>query len=110
MTGRGKKQQQQNFCRHDTNLRLEYTMRFPPDLQSGEVDASCPKSEPVCRFELTDFIENRIVYDGHTLRFHLGPYDFRDAENADGIAESSHKNRIYSLTWNVMEFVKVWIN
>ncbi len=27
----------------------------------------------------------------------VGPYDFRDAENADGIAESSHKNGIYSL-------------
>ncbi len=40
----------------------------------------------------------------------LGPYDFCDAENADGIAESSHKNGIYSLTWNVTEFVKVWMN
>ncbi len=37
-------------------------------------------------------------------------YDFRDAENADGIAESSHKNGIYSLARNVTEFVKVWIN
>ncbi len=34
-------------------------------------------------------------------------YDFRDAENADGISESSHKNGIYSLTRNVTEFVKV---
>ncbi len=25
-------------------------------------------------------------------RSKLGPYDFHDAENADGIAESSHKN------------------
>ncbi len=40
----------------------------------------------------------------------LGPYDFRDAENMDGIAESSHKNGIYSLTRNVKEFVKVWMN
>ncbi len=40
----------------------------------------------------------------------IGPYDFRDAENTDGIAESSHKNGIYSLTWNVTEFVKVWMN
>ncbi len=24
---------------------------------------------PVCRFELTDFIENLVVYDGHRLRF-----------------------------------------
>ncbi len=34
-------------------------------------------------------------------------YHFRDAENTDGILESSHKNGIYSLTRNVMEFVKV---
>ncbi len=33
---------------------------FCPDLQSGEVDASC-------KFELTDSIENRVVYDGHRL-------------------------------------------
>ncbi len=41
---------------------------------------------------------------------YLGPYDFRDAENVDGIAESSQKNRIYSLTRNVTECVKVWMN
>ncbi len=40
----------------------------------------------------------------------VGPYDFRDAENADVIAESSLKNGIYSLTRNVTDFVKVWIN
>ncbi len=40
----------------------------------------------------------------------VGPYDFRDAENADGIAEYSHKNGIYSLMWNVTEFVKVRMN
>ncbi len=34
-------------------------------------------------------------------------YDFHDAENADGISESSYKNGIYSLAWNVTEFVKV---
>ncbi len=33
----------------------------------GQVDASCLKSEPVCRSELTDFIENRAVYDGHNM-------------------------------------------
>ncbi len=32
-------------------------------------------------------------------------YDFHDAENADGISESSYKNGIYSLAWNVTEFV-----
>ncbi len=40
----------------------------------------------------------------------VGPYDFRDAVNADGIAESSHKNGIYSLTWNFTECVKDLIN
>ncbi len=40
----------------------------------------------------------------------VGPYDFHDAENADGISESSHKNGIYSLMRNVTEFVKVWMN
>lgn len=54
------------------NLRLEYTALysdFCPDLQSGQVDASCRKPEPVCRFELSDFIENFVVCDGHRLRF-----------------------------------------
>ncbi len=40
----------------------------------------------------------------------LGPSDFRDAENPDGIVESSHKNGLYILTRNVTEFVKVWMN
>ncbi len=40
----------------------------------------------------------------------VGSYDFRDTENADGIAEPSHKNGIYSLTRNVTEPVKIWIN
>ncbi len=31
------------------------------------------------------------------------PYDFYDEENG-GIAESSHKNGIYCITQNVMEF------
>ncbi len=38
----------------------------------------------------------------------MGSYDFRDAENADGITESSHKNGIYSLMRNITECVKVW--
>lgn len=37
----------------------------------------------------------------------LGPYDFRDVENADKIMESSHKNGFYFITWNVME---IWRN
>ncbi len=40
----------------------------------------------------------------------VGPYDFCDAENVDRFVESSHKNGIYSLTWNVTECVKVWMN
>ncbi len=38
------------------------------------------------------------------------PYDFHDAENEDGISESSYKKGIYSLARNVTEFVKVWMN
>lgn len=37
----------------------------------------------------------------------IGPYDFCDTENMDGIAESSHINGIYSISRNSMEFVKV---
>ncbi len=47
---------------------------------------------------------------GQPGSWRVWPYDFRDAENADGISESSYKNGIYSLAWNVTEFVKVWIN
>ncbi len=32
-----------------------------------------------------------LYWANDTLLLHLGPYDFRDAENADGMAESSHK-------------------
>uniref|UniRef100_A0A8C2CLI6 Pre-mRNA 3'-end-processing factor FIP1 n=1 Tax=Cyprinus carpio TaxID=7962 RepID=A0A8C2CLI6_CYPCA len=35
------------------------------------------------------------------------PYDLRDAENTDGIMESSYKNGFYYITWNVTELVKV---
>ncbi len=35
------------------------------------VDASCGKSEPVCRLQLTDSTENHVVYDGHRLWFFL---------------------------------------
>ncbi len=37
-------------------------------------------------------------------------FDFRDAENADGILEPSYKNGTYSLAQNVTESVKVWMN
>ncbi len=40
----------------------------------------------------------------------LGPYDFCDTENADGIVESSHKNGIYCITQKVTEIAKIWIN
>ncbi len=46
----------------------------------------------------------------YTNLANIGPYYFPNAENTDRIAESSHKNRIYSLMRNVTEFVKVWIN
>ncbi len=38
----------------------------------------------------------------------IGPYDFHDVENMDGIAESSHKNGIYCIMQNVAEFAKFW--
>ncbi len=41
---------------------------------------------------------------------HIGAYDFRDAENVDGIPESSHKNGIYCIKWNVTEFAKFWMD
>ncbi len=37
---------------------------------------------------------------------YVGPYDLRDAENTDGIVESSHKNGIDTLTRNL----SVWMN
>ncbi len=36
----------------------------------------------------------------------VGPCDF-DAENVDGIMESSHKNGIYCITRNITEFAKL---
>ncbi len=44
-------------------------MIFAPNLQSGQADPSCQNLELVCRFELTDFIENCLVYDGY--KFHI---------------------------------------
>ncbi len=38
---------------------------------------------------------------GQPGSWRVQPYDFCDAENADGISKSSHKNGIYSLTRNV---------
>ncbi len=43
----------------------------------------------------------------------VGPYDFRIAENVDGITESSHKKKkkgIYCIMQNVTEFAKFWMN
>ncbi len=37
----------------------------------------------------------------------LGPIDFRNVENADGIMESSYKNGIYCIMWNITEFAKL---
>lgn len=38
---------------------------FSLDLQSGQDDANCQKSEPVCRCELTEFTQS-VAYDGQT--------------------------------------------
>ncbi len=45
-----------------------------------------------------------------SLNSNIGPYDFHDVENADGITESSHRNRIYHITRNVTEFAKFWMD
>ncbi len=42
---------------------------FCPALQFGKVVASCQNLGVVCRFEMTDFIENCVVHDGNRLRF-----------------------------------------
>ncbi len=52
-------------------------------------------------------VSNYIVFLDYYKDCFVEPYDFRNVENADGIAESIHKNGIYSLTLNVTEFVKV---
>lgn len=64
-------------------MHLLVLPRFAPDLQSGEFDTSSRKSEPVCRFELTDFIENCIVCDGYRL-FILAS-DFFDSVQSEDI-------------------------
>ncbi len=51
------------------NTLCDFCPDFPPILQSEQADASWGKSEPVCRLQLTDSTENRVVYDGHRLRF-----------------------------------------
>jgi len=52
-----------------------------------------------------------VIVKIHSLNpVYLGPYDFRDAENVDGIAESSRKNGIYYIRRNVTEFVKFLMN
>lgn len=51
-------------------IHYSFCQHFCPDLQSERVNASCWKPEPVHRFELTDFKENHIVYDGHRQYFY----------------------------------------
>ncbi len=41
---------------------------------------------------------------------YVRPYDFRNAENMHRIAEYSHENEIYSITWDVMDFDKFLMN
>ncbi len=69
-----------------------------------------PRTAPLPKMAFCDSQVNSAEMVLQISTLILGPYDFRDAENADGITESSHKNGIYSLTRNVMEFVKVWMN
>ncbi len=45
------------------------------------------------------------MYFCHFNRFYIGPYDFWDVENADGIAESNHKKR--NLLYKV-ECHRIW--
>ncbi len=40
----------------------------------------------------------------------VGPYDIHDAENADGIMESSNKNLICCIAQNVAECAKFWMD
>lgn len=51
------------------NTLHDFCTNFCPDSQSGLVDAGCLKSESVCRCDVTDFIENLVVYDSHRLQF-----------------------------------------
>ncbi len=48
-----------------TNFARSFALIY--NLDKYCICCSCQKSEPVCRFELTDFIENHVVYDGHRL-------------------------------------------
>ncbi len=48
--------------------------------------------------------------NGRHLLLTIGPNDFSDAENADRIVESSHKNGIYCITRNVTEFAQFWMD
>ncbi len=41
---------------------------------------------------------------------YIEPNEFRGAENADWITESSHKNWVYSTKWNVTEFGTFWMD
>ncbi len=40
----------------------------------------------------------------------LGVYDFCNADNANRTMESSHKNEMYNIMKNVIEFGKMWMN
>lgn len=62
-------------------LRLEYATQLLPTFLSwfiGQVDTSCRKS--VCRFEVTNFIENCVVYDGHRPE-----YDFVQSDDIEHV-------------------------
>ncbi len=39
----------------------------------------------------------------------VGPYDFRDAENTNGITEFDNKNLINCKMQNIVQFAKMWM-
>ncbi len=58
------------FSSSHFKLGIHYTTPTPSLIfHRFTIWRSCRKSEPVWRFELPDFIENRIVYDGLRLWF-----------------------------------------
>lgn len=70
---------------HYTN----FDQLFCIDLQSGQVNDSCQKSETVCRFELTDFTENCVMYDGHRQIF----FSFRLQQASHAAAIQAYMNQ-----------------
>lgn len=63
-------------------LYSDFCSDFCINLQSGEDDAGCPKLKAFHSFEMTDFIENCIKYDGNRLKIFLpSGYDSIQSED-----------------------------